>query len=162
MANQAIQRERHPTPTVDDLIHKLNGATIFTKLDLRSGYHQLSLADESDGISPDPAKVSAIHNCPPPNSIKAVRSFLGMVTYCAKFIPNFSDLTEPLRELTRKNVPFCWTSRHAKSFNAVKAALTSATVMAYFDQTKETELITDASPFGLSAILTQKVPGSDQ
>ncbi|CAB4036465.1 Transposon Tf2-9 poly [Paramuricea clavata] len=261
MANQAIQRERHPTPTVDDLIHKLNGATIFTKLDLRSGYHQLSLAEESrhittfvthkglyrykklnfgtnsasgifqhviseqirdipnainisddiiifgitqaehdkalheiferfsligltfnkdkcefsqsqltffgfvfsgDGISPDPAKVSAIHNCPPPNSIKAVRSFLGMVTYCAKFIPNFSDLTEPLRELTRKNVPFCWISRHAKSFNAVKAALTSATVMAYFDQTKETELITDASPFGLSAILTQKVPGSDQ
>ncbi|CAB4020398.1 Transposon Tf2-9 poly [Paramuricea clavata] len=261
MANQAIQRERHPTPTVDDLIHKLNGATIFTKLDLRSGYHQLSLAEESrhittfvthkglyrykklnfgtnsaseifqhviseqiryipnainisddiiifgitqaehdkalheiferfsligltfnkdkcefsqsqltffgfvfsgDGISPDPAKVSATHNCPPPNSIKAVRSFLGMVTYCAKFIPNFSDLTEPLRELTRKDVPFCWTSRHAKSFNAVKAALTSATVMAYFDQTKETELITDASPFGLSAILTQKVPGSDQ
>ncbi|CAB4037881.1 PREDICTED: uncharacterized protein K02A2.6-like [Paramuricea clavata] len=47
MANQAIQRERHPTPTVDDLIHKLNGATIFTKLDLRSGYHQLSLAEES-------------------------------------------------------------------------------------------------------------------
>ncbi|CAB4001197.1 PREDICTED: uncharacterized protein K02A2.6-like, partial [Paramuricea clavata] len=118
--------------------------------------------DKCDGISPDPAKVSAIHNCPPPNSIKAVRSFLGMVTYCAKFIPNFSDLTEPLRELTRKNVRFCWTSRHAKSFNAVKAALTSATVMAYFDQTKETELITDASLFGLSAILTQKVPGSDQ
>ena len=84
------------------------------------------------------------------------------MTYCAKFIPNFSDLTEPLRELTRKNVPFCWTSRHAKSFNAVKAALTSATVMAYFDQTKETELITDASPFGLSAILTQKVQGSEQ
>ena len=34
--------------------------------------------------------------------------------------------------------------------------------MAYFDQTKETELITDASPFGLSAILTQNVQGSDQ
>ena len=72
-----------------------------------------------------------------------------MMTYCAKFIPNFSDLTEPLRELTRKNVPFCWRTRHAKYLNAVKAALTSATVMAYFDPTKETELITDASPFGL-------------
>ena len=44
MANRAIQRERHPTPTVDDLIHTLNGATVFTKLDLRSGYHQLTLA----------------------------------------------------------------------------------------------------------------------
>ena len=39
MPNKAIQRERHPTPTVDDLIHKLNGATVFTKLNLRSGYH---------------------------------------------------------------------------------------------------------------------------
>jgi hypothetical protein len=51
MANQAIQRERHPIPTVDDLIHKLNGATVFTKLDLRSGYHQLSLAEVSRHIT---------------------------------------------------------------------------------------------------------------
>ncbi len=259
MPNKAIQRERHPTPTVDDLILKLNGATVFTKLDLRSGYHQLSLAEESrhittfathkglhrykklnfgtnsaseifqhviseqirdipnainisddiiifgqtqadhdealravferfsqigltlnqdkcefsqsqltffgfvfscEGVSPDPAKVEAIHKCSTPKSVKEVRSFLGMATYCAKFIPNFSDLTEPLRQLTRKNMPFSWTSRHAQSFNAVKAALMSETVMAYFDKNKETELVTDASPLGLSAILTQKVPGS--
>lgn len=32
-------------------------------------------------------------------------------------------------------------------------------VMAYFDPTKDTELITDASPLGLSAILSQKTPG---
>ena len=83
-----------------------------------------------------------------------------MATYCAKFIPNFSDLTEPLRELTKKNVPFKWSSRQAQSFNAVKAALMSETVMTYFDKTKQTELITDASPFGLSAILTQKGSGS--
>jgi hypothetical protein len=51
MANQAIQRERHPTPTVDYLIHKLNGATVFTKLDPRSGYHQLSLAEENRHIT---------------------------------------------------------------------------------------------------------------
>ena len=44
MANRAISRERHPMPTVDDLIHRLNGATVFSKLDLLSGYHQLTLA----------------------------------------------------------------------------------------------------------------------
>ena len=54
----------------------------------------------SEGVSPDPAKVEAIHKCSTPSSVKEVRSFLGMATYCAKFIPNFSDLTEPLRELT--------------------------------------------------------------
>ena len=47
MPNQAIQRERHPSPTSDDLVDALNGATIFSKLDLRSGYHKLSLAPES-------------------------------------------------------------------------------------------------------------------
>ena len=51
MANQATQREIHPIPTVDDLIHKLNGATVFTKPDLRSGYHQLSLAEENRHIT---------------------------------------------------------------------------------------------------------------
>ena len=39
MPNRAIQRERHPSSTVDDLINAMNGATVFSKLDLRSGYH---------------------------------------------------------------------------------------------------------------------------
>ena len=47
MANKAIQRERHPTPTVDNLIHAMNGAKVFSKLDLRAGYHQLTLAEGS-------------------------------------------------------------------------------------------------------------------
>ena len=51
MANQAIRRERHPTPTVDDLIHSMNGAKVFSKLDLRAGYHQLTLAPESRYIT---------------------------------------------------------------------------------------------------------------
>ena len=200
MANKAIQRERHPTPTIDDLIHVLNGAKVFSKLDLRSGYHQLMLAEESryittfathkglrryrklnfgtcsaseifqhiiheqirdipnvlnisddvivfgttqaehdytlravfqrfsdkgltlnrakckfnqdqlnffgfvfsgDGISPDPLKVDAIKNAPPPSTVKDVRSFIGLATYCSKFIHNFSDLSQPLRELTK-------------------------------------------------------------
>ena len=51
MSNMAIRRERHPTPTIDDLIHILNRATVFSKLDLRAGYHQLSLAPESRYIT---------------------------------------------------------------------------------------------------------------
>lgn len=51
MPNKAIRRERHPTPTVDDLIHNLNGATVFSKLDLKAGYHQIPLAAESRHIT---------------------------------------------------------------------------------------------------------------
>ena len=51
LPNAAIQRERHPTPTIDDLVDTLNGATVFSKLDLRSSYHQLLLAPESRYIT---------------------------------------------------------------------------------------------------------------
>ena len=49
--NKAIQRERHSMPTLDELIHDLNGATMFSKLDLRAGYHQLELNAESRYIT---------------------------------------------------------------------------------------------------------------
>ena len=50
-ANQAIQRERHITPTVREIIGDLNGARIFTKLDLNQGYNQLELAPDSRYIT---------------------------------------------------------------------------------------------------------------
>ena len=49
--NKSILRERHPPPTTEDLIEKLNGAASFSKLDLSSGYHQLELDEESRDIT---------------------------------------------------------------------------------------------------------------
>ena len=46
-ANKAVKREKHSLPTIDDLVADLNGATVFSKLDLSSGYHQLELAPEN-------------------------------------------------------------------------------------------------------------------
>ena len=113
------------------------------------------------GISPDPRKVQAIQDAKPLTSTQGVRSFLGMDTYCAKFIPSFSDISQPLHELTKKDVRFIWTKVHGQAFGKIKRLLTSKTIMAYFDQQKETELITDASPVGLAAILFQKTPGQN-
>ena len=50
-ANKAIKRKRHTTPTIDDLIHRLNGAKVFSKIDLRPGYHQLELDEKSRHIT---------------------------------------------------------------------------------------------------------------
>ena len=46
-ANRAIVRERHPIPTVDDVLYQLNGSTIFSKLDLKWGFHQIELEEQS-------------------------------------------------------------------------------------------------------------------
>ena len=78
-----------------------------------------------------------------------------MATYCSKFVKNFSDLTQPLRELTKKDTVFRLLDCHEQAFNAIKSTLIRSPVMLYVDKTKHTELVTDASPFGLSAILYQ-------
>jgi hypothetical protein len=50
-ANEAIIRERHPIPTVDEILQGVNGSKIFSKLDLKLGYHQLELSPESREIT---------------------------------------------------------------------------------------------------------------
>ena len=50
-ANEAIERERHPIPTIEEVLHDLNGSTVFSKLDLRWGFHQIELDEESRQIT---------------------------------------------------------------------------------------------------------------
>uniref|UniRef100_A0A672G681 Reverse transcriptase RNase H-like domain-containing protein n=1 Tax=Salarias fasciatus TaxID=181472 RepID=A0A672G681_SALFA len=78
-----------------------------------------------------------------------------MATYCARFIKDFASISAPLRELTKKGTPWHWSSVHAKALQDMKDSLTSDTVMSYFDPEKHTELVVDASPVGLGAILYQ-------
>ena len=51
------------------------------------------------GFSPDPEKISAIHNIPPPSCKQDLQRLLGMINYLSKYIPNMSELTAPLRSL---------------------------------------------------------------
>ena len=57
----------------------------------------------ADGVSHDPQKVAVIKNAPPPRLVKDVHTFIGMVTYCSKCIQNVSDITQPLRDLTKEH-----------------------------------------------------------
>ena len=81
-----------------------------------------------------------------------------MANYSSQYIPNFATITAPLRLLTKNDTPFVWTTVHKNAFDNLKAALTSAPCMAYFDIHKETFVVVDASPVGVSAILSQKSP----
>ena len=129
--------------------------------DIRNTQRTLAFVFSGKGIMPDPEKVQAIKNAPASTTASGVRSFLGMATYCAKCIPKFSDVSAPMRELTKKDKPFHWSEQQERSFQRIKELLTSAKVKAYFDTSKETELITNASPIGLSAFLMQRTSASD-
>ena len=113
------------------------------------------------GIQPDPKRVTDLRNAPRPQNVHEVRSLLGMANYSCKYIANFATITTPLRELTKKNAKFEWNETHQKAFDQLTSALTSAPCMAYFDMHKDTFVTVDASPVGLSAILSQRTPGQD-
>ena len=108
-----------------------------------------------NGIRPTDETVAAIRNAPKPSNASEVRSFLGLVNYCSRFIPNFSTIAAPLRQLTHKGTPFTWTKLHQNAFESLQTTLTSNSVMAHFDPSAPTQLRVDASPVGQGAILTQ-------
>ena len=56
------------------------------------------------GFTPDPEKIRAIIEMPPPESKQDLRRLLGMVNYLSQYIPNMSEITAPLRSLLKKDV----------------------------------------------------------
>ena len=255
--NEAIERERHPIPTMEDVLQDMSRSNKFSKLDLKWGYHQLELSPESrklmtfvthtglyrykrlpfgvnaaseiyqheihkiiqgipgvanisddvlihgideqhddrlfqvltrlhkagatlnlrkclvgtneleffghqlsdKGLDITQGKVEAIVNAEKPSNASEVRSFLGLITFCSRFVPNLSTLADPLRKLTRKNQPFKFGEVEQQAFEALKQALSKAETLAYFDVNAKTMVMADASPIGLGAILIQKQDG---
>ncbi len=108
------------------------------------------------GIELDQEKTVAITRCERPTTKPEVRSFLGMVNYCSRFLDHYSDLTSPLRILTKDDQPFQWGNAQEAAFQKIKSALSSPPVMKFFNPRLQTELIVGASPIGLGAMLTQR------
>ena len=254
LANKAIIRERHPIPTIEEILYQMNGATVFSKLDLKWGFHQIVLNENSrpittfvthrglfrykrlmfginsapeqyqkiigdllqgcqgvtniaddiivfgvdikdhdrnlyalfdkllqanltvnrgkcefrlskltffgqdlgkDGISTSEEKIGAVQKARPPQTVAEVRSFLGLVQYSAKFLPDLAQIAEPLRKLTRKNIDFEWGKSQIDSFNKLKELITNSETLAYFKNECKTRIVADAGPTGIGAVLTQ-------
>ena len=249
-ANEAIERERHRILTIEEVLHDLNGSTVFSTLDLRWGFHQIELDDEEsrqittfvthrglyrykrlmfgitsapekyqkivsdvlqgcegvaniaddvivhgcgieqhdknllavlnrlrqcgltlngskcqfrlpklnflghdlsrNGVTPSEEKVAAVQNAQLPKNVAEVRSFLDLVQYCAKFLPNFAQEAEPIRQLTRKDE-----EAQQQSFEKLKCLLTGAETLAYFKNDCKTRIVADAGPTGIGAVLTR-------
>lgn len=109
----------------------------------------------ADGIKPDIDKLESIRNFREPRTAEEIRSFLGLVNYVGKFIPNLATLTEPLRQLTKQQQRFIWGHEQQTSFDTIKRHMLNPTTLGYFDIDDRIQVIADASPVGLGAILIQ-------
>lgn len=115
-----------------------------------------------NGIKTDPDKIAAITNMSPPKNIKDVRRFLGITSWYRRFVPNFAKLSQPLTSLLKKGKHFKWTDEQKTAFEELKRRLTESPVLACPDFDKTFVLQTDASDYGLGAVLTQEIEGSER
>ncbi|KAI3788522.1 hypothetical protein L2E82_01291 [Cichorium intybus] len=255
--NKVTIKNRYPLPRIDDLFDQLQGASYFSKIDLRSGYHQVRVKDEyvcktafrtryghyeflvmpfgltnapavfmdlmnrvckpfldrfvivfiddilvyskseaehevhlrevlhtlkneqlytklskcdfwlrevqflghvvsAEGIKVDPAKIEAVMKWEPPKTPTEVRSFLGLAGYYRRFIQDFSKITVPLTQLTRKEVKFVWGEKQQEAFEILKKKLCEAPVLSLPEGTEEFVVYSDASNRGLGCVLMQR------
>ena len=108
-------------------------------------------------IAPKDALIETVLQFPRPRTKKQVRSFLGLAGYYRRFIQNFADIAAPLTNLTRKTEPtkVKWTKRAESAFSQLKQKLASPPVLQSPCWDRVFILKTDASGFGLGAILSQ-------
>lgn len=109
-----------------------------------------------EGFLPDPSKIKVIKNFPPPTTPKSVRSFIGLCSFYRRWIPGFADICRPLHALTGANIPFVWTEDCQQSFERLRHLLCTAPILAPFNPQAPIELMTDASNYGVGAILSQR------
>lgn len=109
-------------------------------------------------IEPRTALVQTTKEYPRPETKKQIRSFLGLVGYYRKFIPNFSSRAAVLTDLTRGKSPtkIKWKDAHEFAFQDLKQALQNPPVLRPPHWEQEFILQVDASNRGLGAILSQQ------
>lgn len=106
-------------------------------------------------IKPDPSKIEAVVKMPHPESPEDLRRILGMATYLAKFCPNLSEITAPLRDLTKKGTVWVWGYREEAALKALKAMMVDSKTLRIFDPGLPVTLSVDSSKSGMGATIMQ-------
>ncbi|GJT91625.1 putative reverse transcriptase domain-containing protein [Tanacetum coccineum] len=152
------------------------GSSAYSKIDLRSGYHQLRVRDEdipkttfrtrivqflrqvigSQGIHVDPAKIKEVKNWASPTTPTEVRQFLGLAGYYCRFIEGFLKIAKSLTELTQKNKKHIWGEDQESAFQLLKQKLYEAPILALPEGNDNFVVYCDASHQGLGAVLMQR------
>ena len=108
-----------------------------------------------DRLKPSSEKLRAIMEIPEPQNRTELQRFMGTVNYLGKFIPNLSGINQPLRQLLQKDIASHWEEAQQQSFDELKRAITTAPVLAYYDENEDIVLSVDSPKDALGACILQ-------
>ncbi|KAJ8366188.1 hypothetical protein SKAU_G00150190 [Synaphobranchus kaupii] len=103
-------------------------------------------------------KIDAVLKAPQPENVSQLRSFLGLVNYYHKFLPNLSTVLHPLHCLLEVGKKWKWSKDCERTFKTAKQLVTSEEVLTHFDPSLPLRLACDASPYGIGAVLSHRMP----
>ena len=122
----------------------------------------LSHRIDAQGLHPIPEKVEAVKNAPRPKNVTELKSYLGLLSYYTKFLPNLSTVLAPLYQLLRADVSWHWGREQSQTFQKSKDLLLSSQVLVHFDPSWEIVLACDASDYGLGTVLSHRLPDGSE
>jgi len=143
---------------LEKVLERLESAGLRLNLEkcffLQPNLEYLGHTIDKDGVHPTQEKVQAIKEAPQPRSVSALRSFLGLVNYYSKFLPNLSAKLAPLYSLLNKKQKWHWGQAQEQAFQAAKEALQTDALLVHYDTAKPLVLACDASQYGIGAVLS--------
>ncbi|XP_055611491.1 uncharacterized protein K02A2.6-like [Uranotaenia lowii] len=111
---------------------------------------------DADGLHKSDKHIVAIRDAPRPTTPDELQLFLGKATYYNSFIPNLSTRSRPLRDMMQKG-DLKWTPERCAAYEDIKSALVSPQVLMPYDPALPLILATDASKYGLGAVLSHRL-----
>jgi hypothetical protein len=109
----------------------------------------------ASGVLPLRSNVASIQNMSVPTNARQLVRFLATASYYMKFVAGFADLCEPLRQLTKADAVWNWSSTCQQAFDEIKRRIASPPVLAHFDSSLPPVVTCDASSVALGACLSQ-------
>ena len=151
---------------LNEVLTRLESAGLRLKLSkckfMQPTVEYLGYRIDAQGLHAIEKKVEAIRNAPAPENQHQLRSFLGMINYYAKFISNYSTITHPLNELLKDGVEWKWSEDQERAFKQLKDKLSSAPVLMHFSEKLPLKLDTDASQYGVGAVISHVLPSGEE
>ena len=179
LMNSVLQGIPHVICYIDDILvtgssdedHYRNLARVFERLQqhgfrlkqdkcafMQDSVEYLGHRFDAEGLHALPGKIEAITNAPEPRNLQELRSFLGLLNYYGKFLPNLAMLVHLLNTLLQHDKRWKWSAECAQAFQQAKQALSSASVLAHYDPTLPLTLAGDASAYGVGAVISHTLP----
>ncbi|XP_065190696.1 uncharacterized protein K02A2.6-like [Sycon ciliatum] len=115
---------------------------------------------DASGIKPTKEKVQDVIDARAPTDVQELRSYLGLINYYHKFIPNLSSVLAPLYELLSSK-SWDWSHRQQSAFESSKKLLIDSPVRVHYDPKLPIIVSCDASPYGIGAVLSHVVNGEE-